>query len=192
VGELSPREIQREDNPVKCENCGEREAGVHFTQIRNNRKSEMHLCKECAKQKGFHNPLDDVPFPLAEFLSSMVQRAGTPSDAMAKLVCPGCGMRFVDFTRIGRFGCGECYTSFRVPLEDLFRRIHGATCHRGRTPMSIQTGVSSPIEEEVQLKEDLKKAIEREDFELAVELRDQLKNLATGKSEIAVSPPKES
>jgi protein arginine kinase activator len=136
----------------------------------------MHLCKECAKQKGFHNPLDDVPFPLAEFLSSMVQRAGTPSDAMAKLVCPSCGMRFVDFTRVGRFGCGECYTSFRVPLEDLFRKIHGATRHRGRTPSSAQTGAPSSIEEEVRLKEDLKKAIEREDFELAAELRDQLKS----------------
>ena len=170
---------------MKCENCGEREASVHFTQIRNNRKTEMHLCKECAKQKGFHNPLDDVPFPLAEFLSSMVKRGATPSDPMAKLVCPSCGMRFVDFTRIGRFGCGECYTSFRVPLEDLFRKVHGASRHRGRSPMSKAVGEPSSVEEEVRLKDDLKRAIEREDFELAAELRDQLKALAEKKPEQA-------
>jgi protein arginine kinase activator len=168
---------------VKCENCNEREASVHFTQIRNNRKTEMHLCKECAKQKGFHNPLDDVPFPLAEFLSSMVQRGATPTDPIAKLVCSSCGMRFVDFTRIGRFGCGECYAAFRVPLEELFRKVHGATRHRGRTPMSKGAGEVNPIEEEVRLKEDLKRAIEREDFELAAELRDHLKLLEQSHSE---------
>jgi protein arginine kinase activator len=160
---------------VKCESCGERDASVHFTQIRSNKKTEMHLCKECAKKKGFHNPLDDVPFPLAEFLSSMVQRAGAPSDAMGKMVCPSCGMRFVDFTRIGRFGCGHCYTAFKTPLEDLLRKIHGSTRHRGRTPMTKTVESVSAVEELVRLKDDLKKAIEREDFELAADLRDQLK-----------------
>lgn len=160
---------------MKCENCGERDASVHFTQIRNNRKSEMHLCKECAKSKGFHNPLDDVPFPLAEFLTSMVQRGGAPSDPIARLVCPECGMRFIDFSRIGRFGCGQCYTAFRAPLEDLFRKVHGAVQHRGRGPETQLRSLPSPVEEEVRLKEDLKQAIEREDFELAAELRDRLK-----------------
>ncbi|MBI3871635.1 MAG: UvrB/UvrC motif-containing protein [candidate division Zixibacteria bacterium] len=160
---------------MKCENCGEREAGVHFTQIRNNRKSEMHLCKECAKSKGFHNPLDDVPFPLAEFLTSMVQRGASPSDPIARLVCPECGMRSMDFSRLGRFGCGQCYTAFRAPLEDLFRKVHGATRHRGRTPQPTGRPQQTPIEEEVRLKEDLRKAIEREDFELAAELRDRLR-----------------
>ena len=162
---------------MKCEHCGERDASVHFTQIRNNRKTEMHLCKDCAKKKGFHNPLDDVPFPLAEFLSSMVQRGGSPSDAMAKMVCPSCGMRFIDFTRIGRLGCGHCYSAFRVPLEDLLRKVHGATRHRGRTPDTKPVDAVSAVEEEVRMKEDLKRAIESEDFELAAELRDRLKNV---------------
>jgi len=162
---------------VKCENCGERDASVHFTQVRNNKKTEMHLCKECAKSKGFHNPLDDVPFPLAEFLTSMVQRGAAGSDPIARLVCPECGMRFVDFSRIGRFGCGQCYTAFRAPLEDLFRKVHGATRHRGRTPDTAAVATRSPVEEEVKIKEELRRAIEREDFELAAELRDHLKSL---------------
>lgn len=172
-------------DPVKCDNCKEGDASVHFTQIRNNRKTEMHLCKDCAKQKGFHNPLDDVPFPLAEFLSSMVQRGSAPSDPVAKLVCASCGMRFVDFTRIGRFGCGECYTAFRAPLEDLFRKVHGATRHRGRNPSTAAGPEPSAIEEEVRIKEDLRRAVEREDFELAAELRDHLAQLAR------LNPPQE-
>jgi len=164
---------------VKCEICGVNEASVHFTQIRNNRKNEMHLCKECAKRKGFHNPLEDVPFPLAEFLTSMVKSGGVKGDPIGRLVCPECGMRFVDFSRIGRFGCGHCYEAFRAPLEDLLRKIHGATRHRGRTAPRHSQPVKSLIEEEVRLKDELKQAIEREDFELAAELRDRLKTLAT-------------
>lgn len=86
-------------------------------------------------------------------------------------------MRFVDFSRVGRFGCGHCYTAFRAPLEDLFRKIHGATRHRGRTAPSHAVSTQSTVEEEVRLKEELRRAIEREEFELAAELRDRLKRL---------------
>jgi protein arginine kinase activator len=162
---------------VKCENCGKNDASVHFTQIRDKKKVEMHLCKECAKSKGFHNPLEDVPFPLAEFLTSMVKPDAGTSDPIARLVCPECGMRFVDFSRVGRFGCGHCYSAFRAPLEDLFRKIHGATRHRGRTAPRKVESTQNLVEEEVRLKEELKRAVEREDFELAAELRDRLKAL---------------
>jgi protein arginine kinase activator len=165
------------DETVKCENCGKADASVHFTQIRNNKKTEMHLCKECAKQKGFHNPLDDVPFPLAEFLNSMVKSGGQANDPIARLVCSECGMRFIDFSRVGRFGCGNCYQAFRAPLEDLFRKIHGATRHCGRTTQKVENSVKGVVEEEVRLKDELKRAIEREDFELAAVLRDRLKAL---------------
>ena len=163
---------------MKCENCGKNEASVHFTQIRDQKKIEMHLCKECAKSKGFHNPLEDMPFPLAEFLTSMVKPGEAKSDPIARLVCSECGMRFVDFSRVGRFGCGHCYTAFRAPLEDLFRKIHGATRHRGRTAPRHADSTKSMVEEEVRLKEELRRAIEREEFELAAELRDRLKHLA--------------
>ena len=88
-------------------------------------------------------------------------------------------MRFMDFSRIGRFGCGQCYTAFRAPLEDLFRKVHGATHHRGRSPETKQRSLPSPVEEEVRLKEELKQAIEREDFELAAEIRDRLKHVSS-------------
>lgn len=162
---------------MKCEICGVNDASVHFTQIRDDRKSEMHLCKECAKTKGFHSPLDDMPFPLADILTSMVKPGGGKGDPIARLVCPDCGMRFIDFSRIGRFGCGRCYEAFRAPLEDLFRKVHGATKHSGRVvPRRPQTA-RSLIEEEVRLKEELRRAIEREEFEVAADIRDRLKAL---------------
>jgi ATP-dependent Clp protease ATP-binding subunit ClpA len=36
---------------MKCENCREREATVHYTEIEGPEKKEVHLCQECHRQK---------------------------------------------------------------------------------------------------------------------------------------------
>lgn len=163
---------------MKCENCNKNEATVHLTQIKGDEKVQLNLCKECARKKGFGNPLDDVPFPLAEFLAGMVEEGITDaSGQVVELECSGCGMKFVEFSRIGRFGCGQCYKAFEKPLEDLLRRIHGSTIHRGRTPRA--TGETmAPLAAELKLKEELRQAIEDENFEEAAVLRDRLRSLA--------------
>lgn len=164
---------------MKCENCGNKEATVHLTQIQEGQKVQLNLCKECARKKGFGNPLDDVPFPLAEFLAGMVKDGTTETgEQVGDLECPGCGMKFVEFSKIGRFGCGRCYRAFEKPLEDLFRRIHGSTIHRGRTPRS-RSGPKTPLAEEIKLKEELRQAIENENFEEAASIRDRLRALGS-------------
>jgi len=162
-----------------CQDCQKREAQVHLTQIVNNQKVTLSLCKDCAAARGFHSPLDNVPFPLAEILSGLAKtivstKQGGPSE---DLVCESCGLTFDEFTQQGRFGCGECYSAFRPQLEAIMRKIHGASLHRGRNPEQTTTSgrVALPIKEEERLEEELKKAIETEDFERAAELRDKLK-----------------
>ncbi len=161
---------------MKCDNC-DNEASVHLTQIKEGKKAQIHLCKECARKRGFGNPLDDVPFPLAEFLAGMVKGTTTESgEQVADLQCEGCGMKFVEFAKVGRFGCGQCYKAFDKPLEDLLRRIHGSTIHRGRTSRAAQSEMA-PLAEEVKLKEELRQAIAAERFEEAASIRDQLRSL---------------
>ncbi|NOY89255.1 MAG: hypothetical protein GXO93_07705 [FCB group bacterium] len=171
-----------------CQDCGKREAQVHLTQIVNNEKTTLHLCKECAAARGFHSPLENVPFPLAEILSGLAgnlpsEHTTGPKDELA---CPSCGMTFTDFTRRGRFGCGDCYRTFRNQLEPIMRKIHGASLHRGISPQSKdkESGVSLAIsvKEEERLTQELKKAIESEDFERAAEIRDKLKSLKESSS----------
>jgi len=166
-----------------CQDCKKREAQVHLTQIVNNEKASLSLCKECAAARGFHSPLDHVPFPLADILSGMA--ANLPTQTRAEqaetITCSTCGLTFDDFTRQGRFGCGECYKAFRNRLEPIMRKIHGASLHRGRGPIlsadENETVESVSVREEERLETELKKAIEAEDFERAVELRDKLKTL---------------
>jgi len=164
-----------------CQDCKKREAQVHLTQIINNEKTTLNLCKECAASRGFHSPLDNVPFPLAELLSGLT--SDMPSierQSVEQVTCPNCGLTFQEFTGQGRFGCGECYKAFRTQLEPIMRKIHGASLHRGRSPVVLDTANPEteqvlPIREEERLEEELTKAIESEDFERAAEIRDKLK-----------------
>jgi protein arginine kinase activator len=166
-----------------CQDCKKREAQVHLTQIVNNEKLSLSLCKECAAALGFHSPLDNVPFPLAEILSGLAEPDPTvqkeaPQDDLA---CQSCGLSFTEFTRQGRFGCGDCYSAFRGRLEPIMRKIHGASLHRGRNPeyAKIDDAEALPIKEEERLETELNRAIADEDFERAAELRDKLKSVRT-------------
>lgn len=167
---------------MTCQDCKKREAQVHLTQIVNNEKMTLSLCKDCAAARGFHSPLDNVPFPLAEILSGLTtalpDKGGTFEDAET-LTCPTCGLTFAGFTSSGRFGCGGCYQAFRSRLEGIMRKVHGASLHRGTMPgVALETNSSNlpvPIKETERLEAELKKAIECEEFERAAEIRDKLK-----------------
>ena len=164
-----------------CQDCSKHEAHVQITQIVNNEKTTLSLCKECAAARGFHSPLENAPFPLAEILSGLAESLPQASAARPEdlLSCPGCGLKFDEFARQGRFGCGDCYKAFRTRLEMVMRKIHGASLHRGRAPVSESPVMDSdgtiPVKEEERLETELKKAVETEDFERAAEIRDKLK-----------------
>lgn len=166
---------------MRCQDCQDREAKVNLTQIINNEKTTLNLCNECASARGFHPPLENVPFPLAEILAGLASSAqGFKKATVAQVTCPNCGLTFEEFTGLGRFGCGECYKAFRPQLEPIMRKIHGASLHRGRSPVVVEKVDSDdsevlPIREEERLEEELAKAIESEDFERAAEIRDKLK-----------------
>ncbi len=166
-----------------CQECHKREAQVHLTKIVNNEKTTLALCRECADAHGFNSPLSNVPFPLAEILKGMAGNIGNVMNSATgeTLTCPKCNLTFEEFTRQGRFGCGECYKAFRVRLEPIMRKIHGATLHRGTGPLENKTNESGgaviPVKEEERLEAKLRQAIENEEFEKAAEIRDKLRTI---------------
>ena len=158
-----------------CQDCKKKDATVHLTQIINNEKIVLSLCKGCAAKRGFHSPLDNVPFPLASILQGLIQQqfAGK-KETVPDITCTRCGLTFEEFTQQGRFGCGDCYRTFRPRLELIMRKIHGSSLHKGKLPVTSKDE-PLPIKEEERLEGELKKAIEAEDFERAADLRDKLK-----------------
>ena len=167
-----------------CDNCGEREAAIHLTQIVDNTVTTMHLCEQCAAEKGVETGASVAKFPLGDFLASLGKGGAAEGGAATDVACPACGGTLQDFRQTGRLGCARCYTTFEPHLRDLLRRLHGSSQHVGERYVgpavaAPPAAASEPVpgREVGELREQLRRAISEENFELAAELRDRLKVL---------------
>lgn len=91
--------------------------------------------------------------------------------------CPKCGMTFQQFRKIGRFGCSECYKTFRSNITPILRKVHsGNTVHAGKIPKRI--GGNLHVRRQIDmLKRELESLIHQEEFENAAHVRDQIRSL---------------
>jgi protein arginine kinase activator len=163
---------------MKCEvsNC-ENEATVHLTEIREGKKHEMHLCERCAAEKGLpgksHFSISDL---LAGIASQAQQQAQKPSKRGKEAACPVCTTTLTQFQSSGRFGCPECYTTFKDDVLGLVEKIHDAAQHVGKVPKRVSSEIS--LQKDLrQLQLDLKRAVRKEDYEKAAAIRDQIRQM---------------
>jgi len=164
---------------MQCDNCGERPAAIHLTQIVNNSVTTLHLCDQCAAAKGVQTGATVAKFPLSDFLAQMGKGAASGLPAVADSnPCAFCGATLKDFRETGRLGCPHCYASFEPQLRDLLRRLHGSSQHVGEIYLSPDR---SRTEDDAlrlnDLKDQLRRAVDAENFELAAELRDRIRVL---------------
>lgn len=164
-----------------CDECQQRPVTVHLTRITNNRKTELHLCEDCAKkyQKQFAG--FDHSFSIHKFLAGLLDEDISESPAFEPVVkCPMCGMTYGDFSKHGRLGCGQCYDTFRVKLDPLLEKIHGSSVHLGKVPgrkPKQEAGKEKENQEIERLRRKLQSLVEQELFEEAAEVRDRIKEL---------------
>ncbi|NSL52622.1 UvrB/UvrC motif-containing protein [Calidifontibacillus erzurumensis] len=169
---------------MECQECHQNPASVHFTKIINGQKTETHLCEQCAREKGEWFP-GAGGFSISNLLSGLLNldyplantSTNKPFGTIGVNQCPRCGMTFQQFSKIGRFGCSNCYETFHSQLDPILRRVHsGNTVHHGKIPKRI--GGHLHLSKEIsRLKEQLQKAIQYEEFEKAAELRDKIRSL---------------
>src|SRR5438034_7541620 len=120
-----------EEPRMKCQSCSSN-ATVHFTDIIKGNKKEVHLCQSCAEQKQLIKN-QELNFPA--ILQNLIgQHVGQLTDALARLTCPACGIKYMEFRAEGRLGCPNDYEVFRVGLEPLLQRIHRSGRHVGKAP----------------------------------------------------------
>jgi protein arginine kinase activator len=164
---------------MTCNQCQEREAVMELTQVANGQVTKVHLCEQCAAERGLENAASLGKSPLASYIAAMGQGLNEPIPAggtEVPFLCPSCGATLQDFRESGRLGCPDCYRTLGEPLRELLRRLHGATRHTGeRYAIPGGAPVSATGQSSLELREQLKRAIESEDFERAAQLRDQLK-----------------
>ena len=121
-----------------CENCGENEANVKYTEINNGVKKQMMLCEECSKKLGIDKNYFDfnMPINLSSFLGEFLQ-AGE-NNLLEEIMpessktCDKCHMTYDEFMQTGKLGCDHCYETFFNKIDPVLKKIHGANRYVGR------------------------------------------------------------
>ena len=157
---------------MKCQSCSN-PATVHITTIeKGGHKKVVHLCQVCAEQQQLVNQQE---LNLPAILQTLIgQHVGPLSDELARLTCPECGIKFMEFRQQGRLGCPHDYAVFRAGLEPLLERIHRSVRHVGKAPRRGPAGLAEHTEL-VELRRRLREAVESEAYEEAARIRDLLR-----------------
>ncbi len=155
---------------------------MFLTQIVNTQITELTLCEDCARERGLFDPQSLTfaekffPDELKQRVDRIVQELSAkcsqpqPGRLLSPDVisqCPACQFTLEAHRRTGRLGCPDCYSVFARELgTDL-------------STVADMPGKSAPtlVVQRAQLERQLYQAIEREDYENAARLRDELKNL---------------
>lgn len=161
---------------MRCQQCGEREAVLPLTLIANDSVQELQLCAQCAATRGIEHPQPAPATPLGQALAATITKDTVAGFPVGQHACPGCGLTLEQFRESGRLGCGDCYLAFAAQLHELVRRLHGATQHQGEQYAPPGDTPPPPRPRDTQeLRTRLRDAISAENFELAAELRDRLR-----------------
>jgi protein arginine kinase activator len=145
----------------------------------------MHLCEEHARQY-LTKPEEETvePMPSVAAAISKQMKLGQTAEELAKLdqrACPVCGITFYEFRHQGRLGCPHDYVCFAQELEPLLVNIHSETQHVGKRPKRGAHGTDHQTEL-IRLRREMKEAVEREDYEAATKLRDQIRQIESAGS----------
>jgi protein arginine kinase activator len=163
---------RREEPGMKCQECSN-PATVHLTKIANDgQKKQIHLCQRCAEQQQL---VKQEELNLPAILQALIgQHAGQLTDELARLTCPACGIKYMEFRNSGRLGCPHDYAVFRAGLGPLLQRIHRSERHVGKSPR--RPPLSAPRQAElIKVRRHLQAAVEAEAYEKAARLRDLLR-----------------
>lgn len=158
---------------MMCEQCSDKEATVHLTQVIDGQVKKLHLCEECASEMGFEM---QGSVSMTDLLLGMGGDSPITTKPQPELErsCPKCHMRRSDFKKTGQFGCPACYEAFEDELTPLLKAMHRGERHMGKVPEreGIRVRVSAEL---ARLKQALDVAVTEEQFEDAATLRDQIR-----------------
>ena len=160
---------------MQCDVCQTKEATVFLTQIVDGKMQKVNLCEGCSKEKGVNDP---TGFALADLLLGL-GASQEIEKSPATLKCSVCGFTQADFKKTGRLGCSNCYTVFADGIAPMLKNMHKGTRHTGKTPTAFHK-IREHDEKIKALQDNLSKAIEAEEFELAANLRDQIRQVEAG------------
>ena len=92
------------------------------------------------------------------------------------IICSNCYTTYAEYRETGKLGCSKCYEAFEKQLKPILKNIYGYDEYIGKIPKKVEGDVY--ISKEIRiLKEDLIRAVEKEEYEKAADIRDKIKHL---------------
>lgn len=191
-----------------CDRCKKRDAKIYYTEIVNGEMKEQHLCEECAAEctrfrmnSTFMNKDVTVGDILASILGNYKSATNAKSNAKEDtnadtegkeknkddiMRCENCKMTYDQFLQQGMFGCAKCYDSFHKILSRSLKSLHGADTHVGKKPKGYVSSMNKIVNDLSEIDKKsilLQEAIEKEEFEEAAKLRDEIRRLKKEENE---------
>ena len=176
---------------MMCEKCQKNPASVHMQQFLHGQKVELHLCQDCAfkidnpemlisLENIFQGLLDQIN---TKYFNAPLGKMQNAQQVRTMKACTRCGMTFNKFKSGGRLGCDVCYQSFAKEVEVLLKNVQGSTHHEGKYPRRMGAGILSKRQIN-ELRAQLKKSVEEENFEDAARIRDEIRTLEQQATEV--------
>ena len=162
---------------MQCQLCTN-PATVHLSSLTGLQKKSVHLCEACAKKNSMiATGKSDINIQaIVHFM--LGQQLGPEAGELARLTCPHCGIKYMEFRSSGRLGCPNDYEFFRMGLEAILRRVHRSVRHVGKRPPNERIN-RERFAEIYDLHHRLHEAIDREAYEEAALLRDRIRQKET-------------
>ena len=163
---------------MKCDLCKIRDAVVHINTISNGIKTQLHLCKSCTKDIKI---VDQNNIYYDDFLKAILSKTldksiDEKSNDLKQYKCLMCNTTYEEFKKTSKFGCANCYKTFEKDINVILKKINVSTTHEGKYPIR-KFGYLKTKKELQKIREKLKIAILEEEYELAVKLRDKIRNM---------------
>lgn len=150
-----------------CDICKKNQAQISYRQVAGGQETILHLCPSCMANMGLLGGGILAGALFGEGHTPQVQRR-----------CPGCGSTFEQIAEKGKLGCAQCYDFFGEDVARMVGKIHGNLTHQGKIPHSAHLAPRQDRSAELAaLQEEMQAAVESQNFERAVVLRDQIRAL---------------
>ncbi|WP_353420343.1 UvrB/UvrC motif-containing protein [Staphylococcus coagulans] len=119
-------------------------------------------------------------FVIKQILQHLAAKHGLSVDQVVyreEKRCPTCQMTLKDIAHVGKFGCHDCYQTFKEDVYDIVRRVQGGHIeHSGKCPQSSQQkrALKKQLEEK---RAHLESLVSKQAFEEAAIVRDEIQAL---------------
>jgi protein arginine kinase activator len=165
---------------MKCSICKSENAIIHIREYTESGLRKINLCLECAIKKGLSAPAENIDALLAKIITNVfnitTNYKNKASKKSFKLVCPSCGKTINDFSMNLEVGCPICYDVFEDIIDLLIFNQNNSLTYLGKLPDNLNK-LNSQKNTLRQLKKDLKRHINTEEFTKAAFVRDEIKKL---------------